>query len=198
MNEPEDNGLALLAGRIASTLEIKARWIYSEIVSSRLGEMHRAYPPLAEVSELALADVPFEEVPEPYHQALADAAALSHPMYMQLINQHQKFVLTNWGKPQLGLAYVDKFFNTPRRDLPLRFNDFMVWSRNTGPGGTRNPMDPRLAADTIPPGTPPKTDAAPIVVGPGSNMIIDGYLRCTLFMRDAPASAKLPVWVGIS
>jgi hypothetical protein len=190
--------LALATGRIASTLEIKARWIYSELVSSRLGEMHRAYPPLAEVSQLALAGVPFDDVPEAHHQALADAAALSHPMYMTLVNQHEKYVLTGWGKQQLAAAYVDKFFNTPRRNVPLRFRDFLIWSRNTGEGGTPNPMDPRVAADAIPPGTPPMTDAAPIVVGVGGNMIVDGYLRCTLFMRDAPANATLPVWVGVS
>lgn len=116
---------------------------------------------------------------------------------MPLMDQHWTFLLTTWTKGQLGEAYVDKFFYTPYRDLPLRFLDFLVWPRNTGPGGTHNPTDPRVAADGVPPGTPTLTDAAPIAVGPTGNFIVEGHLRCTLFMRDAPASATLPIWVGL-
>lgn len=189
--------MPLVPGRIASNLEIKARWAYSEIVSSRIGKMYQDHAPLADVVRLALDEVAFENLPAFHHQVLADAASVSHAGSMPLLDQHRSFLLSAWSKAQLAEAFVDRFFNTPRCDAPLRFRDYMIWPRNTGPGGTYNPTDPRVAADRVPRGTPPITDAAPIAVGAGGNFIVEGHLRCTLFMRDAPAPETLPVWVGL-
>lgn len=189
--------MPLVPGRIASNLEIKARWAYSEILSSRFGNIYRDQAHLADVVGLALDRVPFEDLHVIHYQVLAEAVSFSRGGYMQLLDQHRSFLLNTWGKEQLAEAYVDKFFYTPYRDLPLRFRDFLLWPRNTGPGGTHNPNDPRVVADGLPAGTPPLTDAAPIAVGPAGDFIVEGCLRCILFMRDAPASATLPVWVGL-
>jgi hypothetical protein len=188
--------LTLALGAVASTLETKARWAYSEIMSSRTGERYQNHTPLAPVAQLALAGTPFEDLPPDCHQILGDAVTATRTRLIRLMEQHRRFVLKHWSKHELANSYADAYFNTPRREIPLRFGDFLRWPRGTGPDGRPAMDDPRIVADGIAPGTVPFTDAAPIAVGSGGDLIVDGYLRCILFMRDAPASARLPVWVG--
>lgn len=156
--------------------------------------MYQQYPPLAEVSRLALDAVPFDDLPMEHHPVLAVAISISRGGYMPLLGQHATFVLRQWSKGELAGAFADKHFNTPQRADPLPFSDFLSWPRNTGPNGETVSSDPRVVADSLPLGTAPSTPEAPVAVA--GNRIVDGYLRCILFYRDAAPSATLPIWVG--
>ncbi len=190
--------MALAVGRIAPQQEVLARWAYSEIVSPRVGGLYHQRAELAGATELALGGIPFDQIPRDHHPDLAAAATFIRATYSAIITQHPRFLLAEWDKEKVGAVFVDKWFNTPHRDIPMKFRDFVRWNRNVSIDGSLHPPDPRIAADAIPRGTPPLTEEAPIVTGVAPGFLVDGYLRCLLFLRDAPETAKLPMWVGLN
>lgn len=185
----------LVPGQKASNLEIMARWAYSELFSSRLGaDFQRLF---GDFSVVATGGPPFETLERGHHELLAGTLRISRGVLLVEVERHHGFVLQLWSKGRLCQCNALQFFNTPARARPMPFYDFLNWARNTGPDGKPDPNDPRTVADTIPLGSFKITEA-PIAVGEFPNMLIDGYLRSVVFMRDAPADAMLPVWVGLS
>ncbi len=187
--------MALVPGQRATNLEIIARWAYSELFSSRVGADFQRF--FGDFTVVATHGPPFETLDPAHHEILANALRISRAALLSELEQHDGFSLQLWSKQRLCQCSALQYFNTPARARPLPFTDFLERQSNTGSDGAPDKLDPRTAADTVPPGSLRSTEA-PIAVGTFPHMLVDGYLRSIVFMRDAPADALLPVWVGLA
>lgn len=186
--------MPLRPGYMASSIEIKARWAYSELTSSRIAWLYRKHD-LDGLDEMAADGVDFEQLNSGHRQRLVGLLHAVRPDLPTSVDTHHGYVLDTWSKGRLCQAFAIAHFNTPLRKTYLPFFDFLNRARDTGPGGTPEAGDPRVAADAIAGSTVPEWGAIAVFDFP--NLLIDGYLRAVLFMRDAPDSATLPVWVGL-
>jgi len=186
--------LPLVHGHMASSIEVKARWAYSELTSSRVSWLYRQHD-LDGLDDMAAAGVDFERMSKKHRQRLVDLLHAVRPGLPALVDTHHGYVLDSWSKGRLCQAFAIAHFNTPLRETYLPFFDFLNRARDTGAGGTQETSDPRVAADKVTDSTMPEWGAIAVFDFP--NLLVDGYLRAVLFMRDAPNSATLPVWVGL-
>lgn len=180
-------------GAIASPLEIKARWAYSELRSPRAGS-HYPAAQIGELREQSVSGVPFAQLAPWQWEKLAQALLVVRGAdYMVPLDRHDHFCLEPWSKGRLCQSFVVAQFNLPQRNSFLPYYDFL----NMAPADD-DALDPRSELRRLPPGGMGPLREAPIAVEQFPCVLIDGYLRSLVFMRDAPATAVLPVWVGKS
>jgi len=102
-----------------------------------------------------------------------------------------------WTRGQLAQVWALPAYNPPAKKTPVPYYDFYIGAPNTGPGGTAEDSDARVAAKRIPLDLPPPPDEEPVIMisVPGAYILLEGYLRSVLFMRSADLSRRLLVWV---
>lgn len=115
---------------------------------------------------------------------------------MAQVDRHETFVLEEWSKGRLCMCYALSHFNTPARARQMHYYDFLEWPREVLPNGAPDDLDPRIHAATIRRDPERKFGEAAIAVAGYPNILVDGYLRSILFMRDAPITTRFPIWVG--
>lgn len=186
--------MPLVPGYMASSIEVKARWAYSELTSSRAASAYRHHE-LDGLDRMAATGVAFEQLSPGQRQKLVGLLHLVRTQLPDTADMHHTYVLDAWSKGRLCQAFAISHFNTPSRIGHLPFLDFLNRARDTGPDGAPDDSDPRVVADQVRSSTAPEWGA--IAVSEFPNLLIDGYLRAILFMRDAPDAATLPVWVGL-
>jgi hypothetical protein len=170
---------------VATVDEMKSRWVYSELGSPRWGEAYaqlRGHTPLLEKATL---HVPFSSLgDEEREQLLEYAPRSSRRGLMGRLGNHASYRLERWTKTQIRALHT-----TPHHGS-IPFDDFLAG----GPKPGEEPTDAREAAKAL--GYHPDKWEAAIVVGKrGDYMLLDGYTRAVAYMRAAPSSAKLAVWV---
>lgn len=193
-----DNGLQMIPplGTIASPLEIKARWAYSELRSPRAGS-HYPDALIRDLRAQALSGAPFSQVAPSHWEKLAEAIATARgASYLLAVDRHKHFRLEPWSKGRLCQSFVVAQFNPPDRKLFLAYYDFLIAPPGLTDDGRPDELDPRAELRRLPPGGLGPLREAAVAVEDFPSLLIDGYLRSLVFMRDAPATAKLPVWVG--
>jgi hypothetical protein len=169
---------------MASVDEMKSRWVYSEIGSPRWGHAYallHGHTPLLEKAQL---HIPFAALSAEEHaQLLAYAPSSSRRGLMGRLAGHAIYRLEHWDKRQLGAAHTTHGFGV------VPYAQFYA----ADPSG-EDANDPREAAKHLPyyPGT---WEAAIAVQEHGGYMLIDGYTRSVVFMKEAPAEATFAVWV---
>lgn len=184
--------MTLPPGTIASTTELKARWAYSELTSTRFGRYYRQYP-LEGLDKMAEAGVGFEDI-ESGHRALL-ARVIDEVRHSAILDYHVAYQLQNWSKGRLCQATVAAHFNNDIAALP--YYDFYLREPRTDENGATDQHDPRAQARSIQAGKPEPCAWGAITIYEFPGLIVDGYLRSVLFMRDADPHATLPVWVGL-
>ncbi len=168
---------------MASVDEMKSRWVYSEISSPRWGhayELLRGHTPLLEKAQL---HIPFSSLTaDEQAQLLEYAPNSSRRGLMGRLAGYALYRLEHWDKSQLLATHTTHAFGS------VPYADFFA----ADPADDAN--DPRAAAKHLPyyPGT---WEAAIAVQEHGGFMLIDGYTRSVVFMKEAPDGARLPVWV---
>jgi hypothetical protein len=172
-------------GDVARVDEMKSRWVYSELGSPRWGEAYaqlRGHTPLLEKATL---HVPFSSLTaDEREQLLEYAPSSSRRGLMGRLSNHPSYRLERWTKTQLRATHTTHHYGS------VPFNEFL--SGRPKPG--EEPDDAREAAKKL--GYHPDKWEAAIVVGKrGDYMLLDGYTRSVAYIREAPASAKLAVWV---
>ena len=111
-------------------------------------------------------------------------------------DQHPQYICSSWTKGQLAQTWALPAYNPPDKRNPIPYYDFYIGPRNTGPGGSAEDSDARIAADKITPPADLSGHEPVIVIGrPGAYILLEGYLRSVLFMRDAGPAQRLLVWV---
>lgn len=188
--------MALVPGQVATARELKARWAYSELTSSRASDTYRQHR-LDGLYELAAEGVDFDLLETNQKRRLAELLHLARSGLPDIVDRHHSYVLQPWSKGRLCQAYAISHFNTPAQTHFMPYYDFLHWARDIGPNGTEDTFDPRIVADSVPAGFGTPSSWGAIAVSDFPNVIIDGYLRSVLFMRDAPLTAKFPVWVAL-
>jgi hypothetical protein len=179
---------------MASSVEVKARWAYSELSSSRAGAVYRRYE-LDGLDRMAAQSVGFDQLGRAQRMRLANVLDAVRTQLAEMADMHHSYVLDAWSKGRLAQAFAVSHFNTPSRIGHLPFLDFLNRAPEAGPDGAPDGGDPRVVADRVTDSAMPEWGA--IAVSDFPNLLIDGYLRAVLFMRHAPDSATLPVWVGL-
>jgi hypothetical protein len=188
--------LALVPGQVATVRELKARWAYSEQTSSRASSVYRQHR-LDGLDEMAARGVDFDLLQPGQKRRLAELLHLARIGLPDIVDRHQGYMLQLWSEGRLCQASTISHFNTPAQKYFMPYFDFLHWARDIGPNGTEDPADPRIVADSVPVGAPSTSPWGAIAVAEFPNVIVDGYLRSILFMRDAPRTATLPVWVPL-
>ena len=170
---------------MATVDEMKSRWVYSELGSPRWGEAYaqlRGHTPLL---EKAKRHVPFASLTADEHKQLLEYAPNSSRRgLMGRLSNHSSYRLERWTKTQLRATHTTQHYSS------VPFDKFL--SGQPKPGEEAN--DPRAAAKGL--GYhPDKWEAAMVVGKRGDYMLLDGYTRSVAYLREAPASAKIAMWV---
>ena len=112
------------------------------------------------------------------------------------VDQHPEYICSGWTKGQLAQTWALPAYNPPAKRDPIPYYDFYIGPRNTGPGGSAEDSDARIAADKITPPADLSRHEPVIIIGrPGVYILLEGYLRSVLFMRDANPVQRLLVWL---
>jgi len=182
---------------MASSTELRARWAYAEFKSSRFGQFYRNNDS-TELGELADRQVDFDQLPARLRLRLVELHALNRREFGDIVDAHHTYVLDIWSKGRLCQASTMVHFGGGSQRTYIPYLDFLHGERLVSPDGAPDANDPRTEADSVP---QDPTRGIPewgcIAVNDFPNVLIDGYLRSVLFMRDAPRDALLPVWVGL-
>jgi len=170
---------------VATVDEMKSRWIYSELGSPRWAEAYeqlRGDTPLLEKAKL---HVPFAALSEDEREQLLRYAPISSRRgLMGRLNNHAAYRLEHWDKQRIRTTTTIHAYGS------VPYAEFLAG--HCPPG--EEAADPREAAKALP--YYPGTWEAGIVVGkPGEYMLLDGYTRSVVFMKEAPADATFALWV---
>jgi hypothetical protein len=182
-------GATMKAGDRVSLDRMKAWWTWGEMRSPRWAAGYRAdaraAPLCARVESLA-----FEQL------AAGDIAALAEvfeefrgEFLAHYWAEVREFVIEEWSADRLGRIYAmteaDPLGGGHYRPLAV----YAAAARPTGAGAR---LDPRVAADAVPPGLALRA-SAPLIVGlyKGFQVLIDGHFRGILFLRSARPGERI-------
>jgi hypothetical protein len=177
--------------------EAKARWAYSELLSGRFGKGYVGAGP-KHIHDAAAAKNPFTTLHPSDHDELVRMLDRGRdPMLTAMVDSSPMYRSEAWTKGQLAHAWALPAFNPPAKRSTIPYYDFYTGRPNTGPAGTAEESDPRVAARNIPYGTPFNQHHEPVIVigDPGKYVLLEGYLRSIIFMRSSDPSHRLLVWV---
>jgi hypothetical protein len=177
--------------------EAKARWAYSELLSSRFGKNYVGVG-AKHIYDAAAAKNPFSTLLPADHDELAKMLDRGRdPALTAMVDSSPLYRSEAWTKGQLAHTWALPAFNPPAKRSAIPYYDFYTGRPNTGPAGTAEDSDPRVAARAIPYGTPFNQSHEPVIVigEPGKYVLLEGYLRSIIFMRSSDPSHRLLVWV---
>jgi hypothetical protein len=176
-------------GARASVEEIKARWAFAEITSSRFGiGFKSALPP--SILDLAHAGKPFSRVAKHEWQTLIAALDRVRPHgFTDSLNGSSAYVWSSWSATDLMDCLTIPNFQG------VRFSAFLARPPNTDLAGNADTKDPRFvsAGLAFDPGFSVREPVIAILYGQ-QHMLLEGYLRSILWLRN-PMLPPLPIWV---
>ena len=174
-----------------TTEEVKARWAYSEISSSRLGKRFKNLLPAGIVDNQSQG-LPFEQLPDEDRHALIRALKTVRPAaFVNVVETlgTGHFELATWTIAQLvGCVTLPDFGG-------VRYFQFLARPYNSEQADEIQPdLDPRREALRIAFDKDFKVKFPLIAVRSGQHdVLLDGYLRSILWLRNP--IEPLPVWV---
>lgn len=170
---------------MASVDEMKSRWVYSELGSPRWREAYAQVKGDTPLLSKAERHVPFWTLTPAEQQQLLDYAPQSSRRgLMGRLNNHSGYRLEQWDKSQISATHTIQAYGS------VPYDEFLAGAHKPGEEAT----DAREAAKELP--YDPSTWEAGMVVGKrGNYMLLDGYTRSVVFMREAPPGATFAIWV---
>jgi len=180
------------SNRVISVAEIKARWAYSEIISSRLGLTYRNHVS-ADIFKLAVRRKPFDAVPQALWPGLISALlTVRPPQFVSLVDQYGTgaFARAEWSPSTLLSCQT-----LPQYQM-VPFFSFLAHPVARDSKGNLAGGDPRYEANRTRPGCDVgQAELAIAGMANGRPILLDGYLRAILWLRQPVAS--FPVWVPV-
>ena len=167
--------------------EVKARWAYAELNSTRWGGSNSATPPA--ILAMAREGVPFQLVPSSKYPALVDWLLHGRARdFVANVDRSEHYVLKQISKMQLMALWAISSFNATKTDGVFPYAEFYHERMKRG----RN--DPRDVIETIP--RSPFNQLHPVIVvnWDGLPVLLEGYLRSLLFLRSDEAGSILQTW----
>jgi hypothetical protein len=189
---------AVPVGTLATSVEVKARWAYSEIPSLRFGKKYVGHGP-RRLHTLALGGAPFSNVDPgdwPVLQAMAEHAR--NKEFIDSIDAFgsPSFQCTRWRIEELLNVQTLPLFGRVSYSAFLTRNPCAVL-RNGLPAFDE--ADPRVVAWSID-STEPFEQIEPVIVVivRGQPLLLDGYLRSLLWLRRNDPAKPLLVWLPVA
>jgi hypothetical protein len=147
------------------------------------------------LQEKAAAGIPFSDLHEGDWNQLVRMLSVGHnENYVMSIDICDRYVCKAWTKDRLAQVWAVSDFN-PLEKRCIPYMVFYESPPNTGPDGSPQDDDPRVAARAIPHDLPFDQKEPVIVVRmDGFDILLEGYLRSILFMRSNDPAAVLLVW----
>jgi hypothetical protein len=182
-------------GTLATSVEVKARWAYSEISSLRFGNKYVGHG-TEHLRGLALAGAPFSDVDPSDWSVLV--AMVGQGRNKEMIDSIDVF-----GAPcfRCGSWRVDDLLNVQTLPLFGHLPYSVFLTRNPG-AVLRNGIpafdeaDPRVVAWSIDPSQPFEQIEPVIVIRvQGRPLLLDGYLRSLLWFRRNDPAKPLLAWL---
>jgi hypothetical protein len=190
-------GAALSIGRLATTVEIKARWAYSEIPSRRFGGNYLGQGS-GHLRALALEGHPFSEVDRcewPTLAAMAERARTKAFVDSIDVFGSPHFRCESWRVEDLLSVHTLPVFGS------LLYSTFLTKKPRAVRGNEDvafDQTDPRVAAWGVDPTQPfQQIEAVIIIRVQGQLMLLDGYLRSLLWFRRSNFSTPLLAWLPV-
>ena len=189
-------------GATAARLEVRARWAYGEMCSTRFGAKYLSHKPSQGVLDCVSRGDAFESVAGGLWSELDSLLDLARPNeFHSHLSVYQTFTCVGWSKTDLNSAYALPAFSMPDKRNPIRYSEFFNGRPNTGAwsNGTQwiigfaEESDPRVAAFRTP--DIPQRDPGIAVPYNDSYILFEGYLRSILYMRTLDDQLKFLVWV---
>jgi hypothetical protein len=187
-------------GQTAMASELKARWAYAEMQSTRF-RRHFEEAGYGDLLAKATARVPFCKLPPDEQQRLAPAllAVRNEGFANNIDGSGDTYECKAWTEDDLTRSWALPAFNPPAKAHCVPYRDFYNGEPNTGPGGTAEDSDPRVAVQKLEPQAQYQQTEPVIVVGqPGNYILLDGYLRSLLFMKSPDKTKRLLAWVPVA
>ncbi len=188
-------------GTNATTQEVRARWAYGEMSSDRFGPKYRAHSISKAILDCADNHAVFEDVDKSGWEEwddLRDLARTGEYLHDSL-KQWQSFECAYWSKADFATVLAIPAFNKAR-GRPFPYMDFYNGLPDTGVKqgilGFAEDSDPRVQAFRSP--DMPQSQPAVCQLFKGMHLLVDGYLRSIIFMRQAKPDLRFAVWVPVA
>lgn len=185
-------------GQTATASELKARWAYAEMRSSRF-RRHFEHAGYRDLLEKATAGIPFCKLSREEQQQLGPALHASrNEDFARSIEQHDTYECVEWTEDDLTRSWALPTFNPARDGRCISYQDFYSGAPDTSADGTPNVADPRVAAQKAEPEVAYRQQEPVIVIGrPGEYILLEGYFRSIQFKKSPDSSKRLLAWVPI-
>ena len=179
----------LKVGQRAMPTEVRARWAYSELISTRFAATYIVSRRL--IAE-ANVGTDFDDLTQADKTALESVTSTERSGLWPQLYHFSEFECQSWLKAQICRCFVLPALDPQRNNRLVPLISFMASPRF--PEAT----DPRNAADAVPLGTPFIQKEA-ICVIPEQNrlLIIDGTGRTMLFLRTESLDHQIRVWTPV-
>lgn len=191
MKEGKKQGQAgQLKGKIISARELRARWAYSELNSSRFAEGYKRHLSPS-ILQSAKDRVPFDHVRQDEWPDLALALAKQRGDLIRLMDRVAagRFTLSHWSPTRLLNCVTLPIFGT------VQFLRFLAMPPLVDAAGQNLRSDPRYASTQIPYRKEFVVAEPIIALNAGVySVLLDGYLRSILWLRNP--QRPIPVWVA--
>lgn len=187
-------------GQIASAAEVKARWAYAEMRSSRFRRYFEAGA-YTNLLEKAAAGIPFCRLSADEQARLIPALHVAKTeAYISSVDQASNtYECKGWTEGDLMNSWALSLFNRPEKRVCIPYRDFYHGHPGADPAVDLDDGDPRVAVLTVPPEADYRQLEPVIVIGkPGEYILLEGYLRSILFMRSRDKSKRLLAWVPLA
>jgi hypothetical protein len=194
-----DNILPSVGDRVSAS-EIRARWAYSEMRSSRFRA--RFAPVYADLVVKANSRVAFSELRQADRDRLLLALnAARNPEFVGYVDATAAtYECRSWTENELFNAWALPEFNPTNRDYCISFRAFLS-AAEPPVLATLDDSDPRVEwqkqrslCDT----GEYRQDEPIIIIGkPGTQIILDGYFRTLTFVNSRKRCKRLLVWIPL-
>ncbi len=179
-----------MIGKTITTEELKARWAYAEAGSSRFGDEFTPHLSPSAIRKIRRG-LPFEKLPESQWPEFVAALGKARPReFVDIVHRHGsgRYTCEQWQPTRLLSCLTLPSFDS------VHYFRFLTLPPHLDRAGRPDAIDPRNISRRIP------FDPLYRVTGPiiavrhqGQDMLVEGYLRSILWLRN-PVK-PLEVWV---
>lgn len=179
--------------RTITAEQAKAVWAYGEITSSRRGKRYRRAAP-AHIVKLAESAEPFACLPHADQAALVETLlACRSPKLVANLDRSKRYRRIQLSRRELLALWALPVFDRLAGGRIVPYRDFLRDPPMLGADGTVNRRDPGHAARSVQSDIFRQRNPGIIINVSRRPVLIEGYLRSLLFLRDRNASA-FDVW----
>lgn len=183
-------------GTLIDTTDLLARWAYSELTSSRFRDRYNNSVS-SELAEQAGSGVAFDALDAHARQELARAAeATREAGLVEAVLGHSQFRYELWSKGRLAQTHAVASYFPDADDHNHPYLEFYRSPAASQADGNPDANDARHVLGGIARAPYVPATEAIIVAMPFPGVLVDGYLRSAVFMRDGSPLDILPAWVG--